>query len=398
MRNKILLIVSIALLLAPISVFAEQTVSEYEAETQKLIAELQTRKDKIAKNDAEVAQIKKNIVAIENQIKQTQAEIDILQKEIEESNKKIIKKSKESKQIMAYYQIANGDNAYLEYAFGAETITDMIYRVSIVEQLTEYNDQIMKELQQLIAENNRKKGELSTKKEELNSLKDKLQSEKDRIEEDTAKIKVGMPSLEQQLSSAKQSLQTLKNMGCKANETISSCQARLGQGGASVPSTNGLFRPTTYGNINQYYKGCGGWNGRTCTSGHMGVDIGSGRKEIPIYPIAAGKISSKYSDPAGALVIRVKHNVNGQILYSTYAHLSRFASVKVGDYVTADTRIGDMGTTGNSSGIHLHLEVSTCDWNTMLDGDWKCSWSYYATSSIRNPASYVSLPSSWNNR
>ena len=57
---------------------------------------------------------------------------------------------------MEYYQIANGNNAYLEYAFGAETITDMIYRMSIVEQLTEYNDKIMKELKQLIAENNKK--------------------------------------------------------------------------------------------------------------------------------------------------------------------------------------------------------------------------------------------------
>lgn len=65
---------------------------------------------------------------------------------------------------MEYYQIANGNNAYLEYAFGAETITDMIYRMSIVEQLTEYNDKIMKELKQLIAENNKKKTQLSSKK------------------------------------------------------------------------------------------------------------------------------------------------------------------------------------------------------------------------------------------
>ena len=48
--------------------------------------------------------------------------------------------------------------------FGAETITDMIYRMSIVEQLTEYNDKIMKELKQLIAENNKKKLNFPVKK------------------------------------------------------------------------------------------------------------------------------------------------------------------------------------------------------------------------------------------
>ena len=58
---------------------------------------------------------------------------------------------------MKYFQIVESDNAYLEYIFGAETITDMIYRMSVVEQLTEYNHKIMKELNQLIEENIKKK-------------------------------------------------------------------------------------------------------------------------------------------------------------------------------------------------------------------------------------------------
>ena len=109
--------------------------------------------------------------------------------------------------------------------------------------------------------------------------------------------------------------------------------------------------------------------------------------------------SSVYKDPAGALVVRIKHNIRGQILYSTYAHLSRYASgIYAGKQVSYTTRIGDMGNTGYSFGIHLHLEVSTCDWNSQLKGDWKCSWQYYAESSTKNPANYFAIPSTWNNR
>ena len=139
-------IVLLSLLTLPIETKAK-TISEFEAEAEKLTKELEEKKSKLAKNDAEVAEIKKKIANIETQIKTTEEEIKTLEEEIERSNQEIKEKSEESKKILEYYQIANGENAYLEYAFGATSITDMIYRMSVVEQLTEYNDKIMKELE-----------------------------------------------------------------------------------------------------------------------------------------------------------------------------------------------------------------------------------------------------------
>ena len=61
--------------------------------------------------------------------------------------------------------------------------------------------------------------------------------------------------------------------------------------------------------------------------------------------------------------VRILHEVedeNGNITYvvSTYAHLAD-PSVKVGDVVNDSTIIGTMGSTGNSTGAHLHLELAT---------------------------------------
>lgn len=383
----VLIIVTISL---PIEVKAK-TISEFEAEVAKYTAELQAKKDKIAKNDEEVAAIKSKISSIEAQITEIENNIATLQREIEESNQKIIEKEEESKRIIEYYQIANGENAYLEYAFGASTITDMIYRMSIVEQLTEYNKQIMEELKELIAENKQKKSELSTKRGELETLEKELQEQKEKINADTASIKETMPALEDQIKAAKANVSYFKKLGCSQNEDIQACQYRVeqsnsssgGGGGTSIASTNGFFRPIEYGYVTQPYKGLS----------HMGIDVSSSNKTIPVYPIASGQVFFVGYDSAGARVVKIKHNVNGRYLYSTYAHQSSFSNISKGSYISHTTSIGNMGSSGNSTGPHLHLEITTCDWNT----GGGCTWAQYQNSTI-NPTTYVSFPSSWNNR
>lgn len=55
--------------------------------------------------------------------------------------------------------------------------------------------------------------------------------------------------------------------------------------------------------------------------------------------------------------VRIKSTYNGKTVYATYAHLSS-VSVSVGDKISYDTIIGVMGTTGVSTGRHLHIELS----------------------------------------
>ena len=391
MKNKLLISFTICLML--VSLFAlpieasAKTIAQFEAEVEQYTAQLQEKKNKLAKNDEEVAEIKRKIANIEDQIATAEREIKELQEEIDKSNKEIEKKSEESKKIIEYYQISNGNNAYLEYAFGATDITDMVYRMSIVEQLTDYNDKVMRELEALIKKNEQQQKDLAKKEEELKKLKNELESEKERINADSASIRETMPSLEQQINQAKNNVSYYKSLGCGKNEDIASCQYRVEQssgGGSSIPSTNGFYRPMEYGYVTQWYGGFGG---------HLGVDLSSSNKTIPIYPIATGQVFFKGYDNAGALVVKIRHNVGGRYIYSTYAHMSRFGSIYVGQNVTPFTQIGNMGSTGNSTGPHLHLEITTCDWNR----GGGCTWAQYQRSTV-NPTRYISLPSRWNNR
>ena len=199
----IALVTIISLISLPIETSAK-TIKQFEAEVNKYTAELNEVKSKMAKNDADIAAIKKKIANLEQQMVDAQNEIERLQKEIDESEKEIERKSEESKSIIEYYQVANGTNAYLEYAFGAKDITDMIYRMSVVEQLTEYNDKVMKELEELIKNNKKKQQELSQKKVELTKLKDDAEFEKKRIQADSASLRDTVPSIETQIKEAQE--------------------------------------------------------------------------------------------------------------------------------------------------------------------------------------------------
>lgn len=397
--KKVSIVLIIALLVSLVALpmgTKAKTISEFEAEVKKYTQELENVKSKIVTNDAEVAKIKANIASIEKQVKNAEAEIQTLQEEIDQSNAEIAEKSEESKKIIEYYQISNGENIYLEYAFGATSITDMIYRMSIVEQLTEYNDQLMKELEALIEKNKKQQENLTAKKKQLEKSKNELMNQKLRLDADSAALKAGMPGIEQQIKSAKSQLEFYKDLGCGQNEDIQACQYRIEQqNNNSLPSTNGFFRPIEYGYVTQWYSGCKTWdkNRRVCT-GHIGIDISSSNKSIDVYPIAAGVVTAKYYDNAGALVVKIKHNYNGKYIYSTYAHQRSFA-VNVGQYVTANTTIGKMGSTGNSTGPHVHLEITNCDWYSTGGG---CSWEGYSRYNTVNPTSYVRFPSQWNNR
>lgn len=395
------LLLAVSYTILPIDTTAK-TISEFEAEAAKLTKELEEKKSKLAKNDAEVAEIKKKISSIESQIAKAEEDIKTLQEEINKSNEEINKKSEESKRIIEYYQISNGENSYLEYVFGATSITDMIYRMSVVEQLTEYNDNVMKELEALIEKNKKQQTELSEKNKELNNLEKSLESEKERIESDSASIRVGMPTIEEQIKAAKSNVSYYKSLGCGTTEDIQACQYRIqqsqGSGGGSVPSVNGFYRPLEYGYVV-----------RGLSRSHIGYDLSSSNKSIPVYPIADGQLFFAGYDSAGAYIVVLRHNIGGRYIYATYAHMRSFSSaiapyvngrrgtsesISNGPIISHTTSLGNMGSTGNSTGPHLHLETSTCSWHK---GGGCLSYGAY-TSRITNPSNYVTFPSRWNNR
>lgn len=124
--------------------------------------------------------------------------------------------------------------------------------------------------------------------------------------------------------------------------------------GDSHPSASGYVLPVSGHVGDGLITGSGGSMSRSA-GGHSGLDI-SAPTGTPVVSVAAGTVvSMNASGAAYGNHVVVKH-ADGR--YTLYAHLNS-TSVSVGQSVSAGQQVGTVGSTGNSSGPHLHFEVRT---------------------------------------
>ena len=384
MKKSINIFVILLIIIAfPKKVFAT-TLQEYEDQLNKYQNELNDKNNQIATSKKELEEVQKKITETEKQIKDTESEIERLEEEIKKNNEEIENKKEESKRIIENYQISNGENIYLEYAFGATDITDMIYRLSIVEQLTEYNDKIMKELKELVKSNKEKQKSLEAKKVELNKLQEEMRAQAKKVQGNITSMEGLVPNIKGQLSYYQERVSYYKRIGCKPTDTIGiDCDKPKivsgGGGGGSIAGANGFVSPlNSYRYISTGYY----WNG---SSGHKGLDYAEGCG-TPVHAVAAGRVYYVGSgkDIYGAKMVLIVHNYNGRLVFSQYAHLSGYA-VSTNQDVYAGQVIGYVGSTGWSTGCHLHLEMSNdVGWDYNRPGNY---WTYVKY--ITNPYNYV---------
>lgn len=111
---------------------------------------------------------------------------------------------------------------------------------------------------------------------------------------------------------------------------------------------------------------------------HTGLDLVSRTADKWIYSIGSGVVISASNNPNQALGCNVLvQNNDGK--YCRYCHMVlNSIQVRKGQIVDTNTALGIMGSTGNVTGPHLHLEVGTTQY-------WVCS-------TFINPADYLGIP------
>ncbi|MBR6641802.1 MAG: M23 family metallopeptidase [Clostridia bacterium] len=116
----------------------------------------------------------------------------------------------------------------------------------------------------------------------------------------------------------------------------------------------GGVRPTS-GVVTQNY----GRSSYYASGMHTGIDIASkGSKYVPIYAYKAGTVVNAgwNGDYGKCIIISHGKDANGNELQTLYAHCSSINVVK-GQTVAMGQQIANMGTTGRSTGVHLHFEI-----------------------------------------
>ena len=123
-----------------------------------------------------------------------------------------------------------------------------------------------------------------------------------------------------------------------------------------------------------------GWLSQAFSSSHNGIDIGwyikdGSQGKLPCRAYKSGVVvASSENDGAGATYVVVKHDDGVTCQFSAYWHLVKGSEIKLGTQVKQGDFIGTRGSTGISSGVHLHFMLTkplpsgtAYSWNTLMN-------------------------------
>lgn len=391
MMKKVGIVLSI--LIVVLSLNTDNVYAASKARTlRELRSELSALKAEKRKNESNKKATKNEISSAKNSVSSKQAEISANQnkiasatKESQELEKEIRDGKDELERLINAYQVAQGDNVYLEYIFEATSYEDLIYRYAIIEEIMSYQEEQIESWKNKISANEALKVELSEREVLLNSQIDSLASEIKSLNnrlDDYLDIQM---DIDDEIDSTKELIDYYEDIGCKEDEDLDEC--------VSVRGDTRFRKPLTKGVVTSYF----GYRTHPVTgkknSFHTGVDIGGNKEGTSIYSLANGtvaKIIRKSS--CGGNSVYIHHTINGKKYTSAYLHLLTI-NVKVGDKVSNTTVIGTVGGGKGtkswdkcSTGAHLHLGLGT-GWY----GNTYTSYSKWVAN-LLNPKEVLNLP------
>lgn len=314
----------------------EQTTEEkiqIQQEKEKLddeISELATKIDSISKK----------IAQNESDIKAKQAEIEDLEEEIEESDELL------KRRLRVMYE--KGSSTYLEILFSSTSFSDMLIRMDMVQQLYAHDQELIRQLgdskksiedakariEEAKAANVSLKSELAS---EQGTLKTKsAESEKviNKLEKTEADIKAEIAAKEKENQNILASIASARSSGIKSENTYKG--GILGWPSTQRGTITSRFGMRTF---------------RGVPNNHTGIDIGL-PFGTPVIACEDGVVTGSGWRGAYGNCVTIDH---GSIT-TLYAHNS-VLQCSVGQKVTKGQQIALVGSTGNSTGPHIHLGV-----------------------------------------
>lgn len=349
MKRSVLLVIVLTLLIFPCASVSAKSIKDYRNQISELKAKKEKEQAKGEKVQKKINETKAKIDETTRKIVQARKDQEVTRKEIQQLDEDIKSKEQEMKDLVSFYQISDNDNFYLKFIFGADSFEDLIYRFSVAEQLTKANDDLVEELSDLVKKNEEKVKSLKAQESNLKVLNEDLSKQIDSLGSEKKKYTENALDVDEEIAELEKEIAFFKKRGCNETQNVLTC------GTHSIPSSKGFILPLSHGYITSYY------GGRIhpvygVASYHSGIDIAAGTGTT-VMASAGGIVvtaSSSYGGFGKAVIIA--HNVGGKTYSTLYGHMSRI-SVSQGDIVSRGEKVGEVGSTGVSTGPHLHFQA-----------------------------------------
>lgn len=341
-------------------------------EAKQAVADLKESKgnveEKLAALNTRLMNISERITALEGQLEEKNHDILETKNQLEEA-KQVQDQQYEDMKLRIQFMYENSQTTYIQLLLEAKDITSLLNSVEYISEIQRYDRQKLQEYTEMVEY-------IAGVEEQLEQDYEDLQGMKASVEEEKAAVAVLMKQKETELASLANDITDAQSEAdyyaaeIQAQEELIAEIKRIeaekaAAGKENHPYTGGVFTwpcPSSTRVTSDYGPRTSPTGG--ASTNHKGIDIGAAGG-ADIVAAAAGTVTSAaYSSAAGNYVM-IDH---GGGLYTVYMHASALL-VSPGQEVTAGQVIAKVGSTGISTGNHLHFGVS-------LNGSYVSPWSY----------------------
>lgn len=376
---KIIAVVCCVVLFASVAV-VPQSIEVEAAESLSSLKE----KLKDAEKDLKDAKAKKDDqdkirVALEKKIAATQALINECNKEISKYNSQISAKQAQidaqnakmeadkeqfRKRIRSIYM--SGTQSNIQILLGAEDFSEFLILAEMTSNLSARDTELINKINKAVAVIKAQQADIQVLLDKQADIKKELDAQKRTLDKEVKEVTAVITSINKTISD----IETLMK---QTSDKIDSYNTPSTGAGSNVSFSGGFLWP-----VAGHYYISAGWksNDSVHKGNHSGIDIaGGGISDKPIRASADGyvyysnntcehnyrKNSSTFCSCGGGYGnwVAIDHGKsagNGKSYKTLYAHMSKTA-VSAGAYVKRGQIIGYVGTTGRSTGPHLHYEI-----------------------------------------
>ena len=321
---------------------AEQRAKEYKKQIEAL------QDDKNAALEKKMLLDQRNEV-LKSQIKTVNKQIGVTGQEIE----KFEQKEKEQYELFCRQtrqEEERGTVSYWSVLFKATSFADLLSRIDFINEVMDYNQRVMDELRTVRQQLEESKQRLVDQKATLNAKQAELEAdiaEADRIVNEFIATEKGLQAMHD----------AEKKEADRITEELEKFHQQNGDvsAGVSDPGTKSVLDGLIWPSKTRYITSPFGPRDTGipgASTDHLGVDIGAAYG-TSIFAAQSGKVIQAGWNYGYGYSVTISH---GEGVTTLYGHMSSY-SVRVGSTVKRGQVIGKCGSTGISSGPHIHYEV-----------------------------------------
>lgn len=313
---------------------------------------------------AEKEALVKRINELSASMKATEAQLEKKAAEIDETEQDLImaKLEKnaqyESMRQRIKYMYESGNTDYFQILLESQSISDFLIKAEYILQLSEYDRDKLFEFQDTIEEIEEKELTLKVEYENISALQENLTKQSQEVQSLLSAKSAELADMQSQLADVKNQIKKAEEEERRRQEAAA---ANKKPANSSKPSSS---KPPVVSGNGYFTHPCPGMSYQSSYFGEVRHGIGDTRphsghdyaapKGTPIYAAAAGTVLiARYSNSAGYWVV-IDH---GNGLTTKYMHMFEMPYVSEGQKVVKGQHIGGVGTTGQSTGNHLHFQV-----------------------------------------